>query len=298
MRELSQIDQELSQVRRDLDRAKKLDAILSDLERQKIQRREAAAEAFGLLNWEEEKEAFLASERAREPKKGVPHRERQEVTQARARYEAAELDLADLEDRLWAMKEERALLGEQESRYQALLKEKEQYLCCIGSSQVPRLVEIAKELGRVERKLREEGEALQAGEQAQARLQEMATALEQVQSPDWGILGGSDGMQTAQDLAQEARGALSRLRTELASLDPDEVPHVDLEGFAAFADYFLDGLFDDLFAPDGVQRVQTGVRNTLCEVDTLVDSLRQELEEQEQVKAALEQERKRLLAGA
>ena len=46
MRELSQIDQELRQVRRDLDRAGKLDAMLADLGKQHLQQRKKAAEAF------------------------------------------------------------------------------------------------------------------------------------------------------------------------------------------------------------------------------------------------------------
>lgn len=288
MRELDQIDEELRQVRRDLDRAKKLDAMLADLGKQHLQRRRAAAEAFAALNRAEEKEAFLASGREAEHPAGQPRRDKREVANARARYEEAEWDLQDLEDRLWDVKEERAGVEEQESRYQALLKEKEQYLCCTGSSQVPRLVEIAKEMGAAERLIREVGEALRAGELAQTSLREMACALTQAEA----------SLEADQRCAREVRNALSRLRTELADLTPKDVPHVDLEGFAAFADYFLDGLFDDLSAPNGAQRAQTAVNNTLCEVDTLVESLRGELEEQEKEKAALMRERENLLAGA
>lgn len=295
MRELSQIDEELRQVRRDLDRAKKLDAMLADLGKQHLQRRRTAAEAFAALNQAEEKAAFLASGREAEHESGKPRRDRQEVAQARARYEEAEWDLQDLEDRLWDVKEERAGLQEQESRYQALLKEKEQYLCCIGSSQVPRLVEIAKEMGTADRLIREVGEAMQAGEQAQIRLREMASALEQAKSLDLDLPGVNGG--NAQACAREAWSALSRLRTELSALSPRDVTHVDLEGFSAFADCFLDSLFAGLFQPDGGEQTRTEIENTLCEVDTLVDGLRGELEEQEQTKTALGKERETLLAG-
>lgn len=297
MRELNQIDQELRQVRRDLDRAGKLDAMLSDLGRQHLQRRKAATEAFEALNRAEEKEAFLASGREAEHPAGQLRRDKQAVAQARARYEEAEWDLQDLEDRLWDVKAERAGLEAKESQYQELLKEKEQYLCFTGSSQVPRLVEIARELGATDRRLREVGEALQAGEQVQARLGEMAAALEQAKTWGWDMPGGQANLQAAQACAREARGALSRLRTELASLTPKDVPQVDLEGFSAFADYFVEGLFDDLFAPDGAERAREGVKNTLCEVDTLVKALEKELEEQEKTKDDLSRERETLLAG-
>ena len=71
MRELSQIDEELRQVRRDLDRAKKLDAMLSNLGKQHLRRRQAAAEAFAALNRAEEKEAFLESGREAEHAAGL-----------------------------------------------------------------------------------------------------------------------------------------------------------------------------------------------------------------------------------
>lgn len=297
MRELSQIDGELRQVRRDLDRAKKLDAMLSNLGKQHLRRRRAAAEAFADLNRAEEREAFLASGREAEHPAGQLRRDKQEVVQARARYEEAEWDLQDLEERLWDVKEERAGLQEQESRYQALLKEKEQYLCCIGSSQVPRLVEIAKELGTADRLIREEEEVLQAGEQVQAKLKEVAAALEQAKTWSWDMSGQACTAQ-AQTSAREARSALSRLRAELAVLTPREVPRADLEGFTGFVDCFADSLLDHLFETGGVEQASTQVQNTLCEVDTLMDSLRRELEEQKQTKTALGAEREALLAGA
>lgn len=296
MRELSQIDEELRQVRRDLDRAKKLDAMLSNLGKQHLRRRQAAAEAFAALNRAEEKEAFLESGREAEHAAGQLRRDKREVAQARARYEEAEWDLQDLEERLWDVKEERAGLQEQESRYQALLKEKEQYLCCIGSSQVSRLVEIAKELGTADRLIQEEEEVLQAGEQVQTKLREVAAALEQAKAWSWDMSGQACAAQ-AQTSAREARSALSRLRAELAVLTPRDVPQADLEGFASFVDCFADSLLAHLFETGGVEQASTQVQNTLCEVDTLMDSLRGELEEQKQTKTALGAEREALLAG-
>lgn len=298
MRELSQIDQELRQVRRDLDRAGKLDAMLADLGKQHLQRRKEAAEAFERLNRAEEKADFLSSGREAEHETGKIRRDKQEVAQAQARYEEAEWDLQDLEDRLWDVKEERVKLEQQESRYQALLKEKEQYLCCTGSSQVPRLVEIAREMGTTDRLIREEQEALQVGKEARERLREMVITLEQAKDRGWDMPGGYINPHVVQSCAREARAALSRLRTELAVLSPKDMPLVDLEGFSAFADYFMDGLFTDLFESSGEERVQIGVDNTLCEVDTLVKTLQKELEEQEKTRDDLRRERETLLTGA
>ena len=170
-------------------------------------------------------------------------------------------------------------------------------MCCTGSSQVPRLVEIAREMGTADRLIREEQEALQAGEEAQARLKELAGALEQAKGRGWDMPGGYISMQTVQAYARDTRGALSRLRTELAGLTPKDVPLVDLEGYSAFADCFLEQLFSDLFEPEGEKQTREGVTNTLCEVEALVDGLRRELEGQKNTKQSLQQEREKLLAG-
>lgn len=297
MRELSQIDGELSQVRQALDRAGKLDAVLADLERQQLRLRQAAARAFGEWTRAEEKADFLASGREAEDVDGQLRRDRQAVLRAQARYEEAEWDLRDLEERLWDRKEERAGLREQESRYQALLREKEQYLCCTGSPQVPRLVEIARELGAVQRQLRELGEALEAGETAQAKLGEMALALEQAKTWGWDMPGGQANLARARGDAREVRNALSRLRGEVVSLSPREVPQADLEGFAAFLDWVQEGLFAGLFEEDGGERTRGEVQNARCEVDALVKGLREALEEQERRQAALNKEREARLAG-
>lgn len=293
MRELSQIDQELRQIRQELDRVEKLDAMLADLERQDLQRRQAAAEAFGELNQAEEKAAFLASGRETEHESRKPRRDQKEVAQARGRYEQAEWDLQNLEDRLWEIKRERAGLEEQEKRYQALLKEKEQYLCCTGSSEVPRLVEIAKETATADRLIGEMEEALQTGEQAQARLREMDSALEQAKR----LALDSANTVKVQACTQEAWSALDRLRTELSALNPKDVPRVDLEGFSDFADNFLEELFADLFELGGEKQAQVWVDNTLCEVDALIEGMKKELEQQKQTRHALQQEREALLNG-
>ena len=75
------------------------------------------------------------------------------------------------------------------------------------------------------------------------------------------------------------------------------MPGADLEGFLAFADYFFEGVFSDLFSPAGLERAQREVENILCEVDTLMESLREGLDALQAKEQALRQERETLLAG-
>ena len=178
LRGLTQIDRDLEQARRDLERAKKLDDMVAEMREQHKHRREASEQAMAVLGREEER--ALAGESgpltalwAGMPAGPVKREESRELMEAQARYEAALWDLSDLEDRLWTAKEERAGLEGVEERYQALLGEKERFLCCTGSTQVRRLVQIAKELGAVRGGLQDLKDAVQAGEAAQVQLRAM-----------------------------------------------------------------------------------------------------------------------------
>lgn len=309
LRGLTQIDRDLEQARRDLERAKKLDDMVAEMREQHKHRREASEQAMAVLGREEER--ALAGESgpltalwAGMPADPVKREESRELMEAQARYEAALWDLSDLEDRLWTAKEERAGLEGVEERYQALLGEKERFLCCTGSTQVQRLVQIAKELGSVRSGLQDLKDAVQAGEAAQVQLRAMTGTLESAREwESWerggllSVVGRTAGLEEVQAQGGEIRQALSRLRTQLARVAQEKVPGADLEGFLAFADYFFEGVFSDLFSHAGLERAQGEVENILCEVDTLMESLREGLDALQAKEQDLRQERETLLAG-
>ena len=203
LRGLTQIDRDLEQARRDLERAKKLDDMVAEMREQHKLRREASEQAWRC--WPGGGAGIGRRERPFDRplgwNAGGPGETGGEpgTYGAQARYEAALWDLSDLEDRLWTAKEERAGLEGVEERYQALLGEKERFLCCTGSTQVQRLVQIAKELGSVRSGLQDLKDAVQAGEAAQVQLRAMTGTLESAREwESWGagrpsVCGGPDG---------------------------------------------------------------------------------------------------------
>ena len=313
MRSQEELDRELKQARQALDRARKLDVMLGDLQVQEEQCRKAEAEAWEVLNREqadvEELEGMsLASfwARLKGDREERLDQERREALAAKARYDAARRDREDLERRLASVREERDSLLAWQDRYQALLEEKEDLLRRTGGDKARELIRLEEDAGEIRRQLREVREAAEAGDHARYALEEMASALDSASGwGTWDIFGGGmlvtmakhNAMDNAQQLGDQARQALSRFRTELADVAAVEVPDVELGGFAAMADYLFDGLFADLYVQGQISDAQAGVNRSLDQVSGLLNNLARERQRLEEEARQLERRREDLLAA-
>lgn len=313
MRNIQEIDRELERARQKMERSRKLDVILQDLKEQSGRRRRAEEEARAVLEKEqgdvEELErmslvSFLA--RIQGDLESRKEEERREAAMAKARYDAAKWDLEDLDRRFREAVREKERLQGLEEQYQALLDEKEEILRSQGGVQSQRLGQLAQEQERTAGELREVQEAIQAGLAAQRALGEMISDLSGAENWGvWDMVGGGimstfakhGCLDDAQDAAYEARRALSRFRTELADVSSDQVPDVELGDFAAFADYFFDGLFVDLFVQSRIREARDQVEAVTQRVERLIALLRDERESLEEKQGQLDWERERLLTA-
>ena len=313
MRNIQEIDRELERARQKMERSRKLDVILQDLKEQSGRRRRAEEEARAVLEKEqgdvEELErmslvSFLA--RIQGDLESRKEEERREAAMAKARNDAVKWDLEDLDRRFREAVREKERLQGLEEQYQALLDEKEEILRSQGGVQSQRLGQLAQEQERTAGELREVQEAIQAGLAAQRALGEMISDLSGAENWGvWDMVGGGimstfakhGCLDDAQDAAYEARRALSRFRTELADVSSDQVPDVELGDFAAFADYFFDGLFVDLFVQSRIREARDQVEAVTQRVERLIALLRDERESLEEKQGQLDWERERLLTA-
>ena len=67
-----------------------------------------------------------------------------------------------------------------------------------------------------------------------------------------------------------------------------------MENFIAFADYFFDGLFADLFVRSRIQEARRQVETVTAQVSEMISRLRNERESLEEQQGQLEWERERL----
>ena len=311
MRTIQEVDRELERTRQKLERGRKLEVILQDLEDQLARRRAAEEEARAILEKEQgdvdELErmslvSFLAKLQGRLENRKAE--ERREAAMAKARYDAAKWDLEDLERRLRDARQEQKNLAGVSEQYQMLLREKEEILLREGGGQSQKLGQLAQEQDRLAGELRESQEANQAGVAALRALENAESDLSGAEN--WGIWDVAGGgilatfakhgcLDEAQDSAYEARRALSRFRTELADVSSDQVPDVELGDFATFADYFFDGLFADLFVQSHIREAQDQVERIRRKVDQMVSRLREEQAGLEEKRGQLGWQRERLL---
>ena len=311
MRTIQEVDRELERTRQKLERGRKLEVILQDLEDQLARRRAAEEEARAILEKEQgdvdELErmslvSFLAKLQGRLENRKAE--ERREAAMAKARYDAAKWDLEDLDRRLRDARQEQKNLAGVSEQYQMLLREKEEILLREGGGQSQKLGQLAQEQERMAGELREIQEAIQAGVAALRALENAESDLSGAEN--WGIWDVAGGgilatfakhgcLDEAQDSAYEARRALSRFRTELADVSSDQVPDVELGDFATFADYFFDGLFADLFVQSHIREAQDQVERIRRKVDQMVSRLREEQAGLEEKRGQLGWQRERLL---
>lgn len=311
MRTLEEINQELADTAQTMERAKRLDVMLKDIQEQQVRCRQAVEQAKAVLTKEEQDveeigrlslASFIA--RIKGELKERTEQEHREAVAAKARCDAARCNLEDLERRGQTLRAERGQLGDPQKQYQALLREKEAVLLSSGTGPASRLDEIGHRIHALDIQLREVGEALSAGKNAAWELEQMSNEL--ASAADWGtvdLLGGGvlstavkhDHMDQARQRGEQACAALSRFRTELADVVFQHVPDVQLDGFTSFADYFFDGIFADLFVQEKIQRAQDGVTDALCEVEHAIGLVNERHDRLCQQRDELENERLALL---
>lgn len=135
MRILEEVNEELERLRPQMDRVRKLEAVIEDLRSQHSHRRQAVAGALEVLHREEldveelERLSFTSLlSKLRGDREERLSKERREAVAAKARYDAAQRDLDDLEYRFRTARKERDELREGLGRYQHLMQEKEKII--------------------------------------------------------------------------------------------------------------------------------------------------------------------------
>ncbi len=291
MRTLEVINQELADAGRELEEAERLDSMLKDIEEQQNRCRQSLVQAKAVLEKEEQDveeierlsfTSFIA--RIKGQLKERTEQEHRDAVAAKARCDATSCNLDDLEQRSQALREERAQLGDPQSRYEVLLQEKEAVLLTSGADSASRLDEIGHRIHALDAQLREVGEAFSAGKSAAWELEQMSNEL--AKTADWDHLDLMDGenvhatihkerLDSTRQQSEKACAALERLRRELWDVVFQNVPDVQLDDFTSFTDCLDEGIFEDLYVQEKFQRAQDCVTDALCEVEHALSLLQE-----------------------
>jgi hypothetical protein len=206
-------------------------------------------------------------------------KERQELLSAQLRYGQTEKQLLFLQEEKRSLLEGLEGLAGVESEYESLLSEKEHVLRQSNQAVAKDLIAFSEQMAERKAELREITEAIAAGKDVLAGLEQVIESLES--AGNWGLwdMFGGGLLSTAikHSRIDEARNGvdavqakMSRFKRELS----DVQKHIDLQihigGFASFADFFFDGLISDWIVQSRIE-----------------DSLRQSTQAREQIAQAV-----------
>ncbi len=213
-------------------------------------------------------------------------KEQREAYMAAVKCDAAEKELADVEERLQRAGEELDGLQNCEKEYEALLQEKREEIERRGLPAANKIIETERNLFFAEKQIREIKEAIAEGDKAK----QLADAvLEKLDSADgwstYDLLGGGiladlakhGAIDEAQDRIESLQRQLRSFKTELTDVQIDATITIDIGDMLKFADYFFDGFFVDCEVKgrikDSVKQVESTkekIETMLCRLENMV----------------------------
>lgn len=213
-------------------------------------------------------------------------KEKRDVVSAKLKYETVKEELNDLDLYITKLENKIGELGDVESQYSRILKEKEKLLKSKRPEIANRLDRIVEEESMLIDREKELKEAMEAGYNL---LTSLETAEESLDSAEgwgtWDILGGGMFSTMAKHShINEAQAEISNVQSlsrtfhrELEDIDTYERLTIEIGSFLTFADYFFDGLLADLTVQSKIKNSSKQVRETQNKVSTILTRLNYDL---------------------
>lgn len=225
-------------------------------------------------------------------------KERQEAQAALLQKEAADNAFQKLEEEIRKNREELVGLQGCEIKYQKALEERAAELEAMG--QDTGLLQLQKEMGRLEADDKELQEALDAGRDVHFQVEKALHALDSAES--WGVadmMGGGvmitmmkrDRMNQAKNAMTEIEYLLRKFRAELS-----DIAGADTVGAANFGeewsmmDYLFDGFIIDYMVQQEIRDSLSNMRRLEKEIERVCEAIQQRKEENKERRSQLQQQ--------
>lgn len=209
-------------------------------------------------------------------------KERREYLAAKLQFDELALSIKELNYLIKEYDEELLSYVGVEEKYKDLLEKKQNTLTSEDTESSRILRELLDKLDELKLDIKEVKEAIAAGRKASKSLIEMKQPLESAQGWGvWDILGGGffsdlikhSKIDDANKISYYAQQDLSRFRKELSDVNEFTDIKVNIGSFAAFADFFFDGLFADWFVQSKINESLSNVRNAINNVENILQDL-------------------------
>ncbi len=211
-------------------------------------------------------------------------KERQEAYAAKVKLDAAERELAGIEEDIRQHQAELAETLTAEIAYKEALEKKQAALRTSGTPAGQQLLEIEEKLAALKAKKQELREAIAAGRSAQGIAERILSELDSADSWNtWDIVAGGGilshmekhgHLDNAQDMVEELQNKLRNFKTELADIRISAELQVNIDGFLRFADYFFDSLFTDWAVGDRISESRSAIQGTKNKISQMLTRLK------------------------
>lgn len=213
-------------------------------------------------------------------------KERQEFLAAKLKYDSSKNMISALEYEILSLEANIKNLGDPQSDYLKLLKEKERILEKSEDEKYSRLIERVSDLESDRKELKE---AVSAGNQVLSELEKVISSLKS--AGNWGIfdlIGGGiiatavkhSKIDDAKKAVDQVQHLLHKFHQELSDvqLNPESDLGIEIGSFQKFADYFFDGLIFDWVVQSKINQSLKNSEKIREDVVRIISRLQNELE--------------------
>lgn len=212
-------------------------------------------------------------------------KEKEELLQAKLKYEAAAETVKDLEEDMTAVETQLVTLANVESEYAELLLQKESMLNERRPDLAKQLREYTDQQEQLEVSQKELNEAVEAGKVTIVQLHKVIEKLESASSwGAWDMLGGGavttaikhSRISEARDAISTAQKSLRRFERELHDVQRESHIRIDIGEMLTFADFFFDNIITDWIVQDRISTSLVQAKEKREKVERLLRELQVE----------------------
>lgn len=311
---LDNLNTKISKVKEDLRRKQKLEGLL-EKSKQELRSQEMKQNELYVILQKEEKDvkkleslsltglfySILGS------KEEQMDKERQEYLAAKLKYDECCNTIKDLTEEISGYQKELKKYSDIDIEYQSLMKEKEELILSSHDDRAHRFLEMTERISNLQADAKEVKEAIRAGDNAMAALEQVIDSLESASGwGTWDLLGGGfiataakhSNIDKAKQYAHHAQRMLSVFNRELSDVNLSTDIHIEIGSFATFADYFFDGLISDWIVQSRIHDSIDDVKKSYYKVDRILKQLRLGLTDINKELEATKEEMRLFIEGA
>ncbi|WP_103105631.1 hypothetical protein [Brevibacillus reuszeri] len=212
-------------------------------------------------------------------------KEKEELLQAKIKYEAAAAAVKDLAEEIQMIEEQLSRLSDAESVYAELLLQKERLIREKRPDLVMQLRDYTNQQSQLQASQKELNEAIEAGMATKRHVDKAIEKLESASSwGAWDMLGGG-AMSTyikhgrineARDAIHLAQKSLRRFERELYDVQRESRIQIDIGEMLTFADFFFDNIITDWIVQDRISTSLQQAKDKKAKIEKLLGELQME----------------------